>query len=665
MTYDEIPNVILAVDFGSVHTRAVLIEIVEGVYRLAARARTRSTDIFPVNDLAVGFDRVLRQIADATGRRFLSDTGTVVKPEQDDRAGVDCFALTASVGRPLRAALVGLVPEVSLASALRATAGTYIEVVATLSLDDGLSEEDQVNALLMRHPDVILIVGGTEYGAQTAVLRLAETVRMALSLLDTENRPIVIFSGNQALVKKIQDLFGEMTTLLFAENVRPSLDEENLDSARLQLGRAFDRYKERRDESLAIIGAQSDTGISPTAQSYIILAEYLSKVHAGDVALVDMGSSSATLAVTQNGTVINSIRTDLGLGHSARQMLENVGTTQVRTWIPFNIDDADLDNYVLNKSIRPASVPMSLTDLYIEHALLRAGLRTMLLDANPEWKHEPLYLSHAVGAGAALTGTGSPGYDALLLIDALQPSGVTTLRSDPYGLIAAMGAIAVNAPQAVVQLIDENNLVPLGVCITLDGRPRQDKPAMKVKLVADYGREEEIIEETVMGGHLWVYPLPIGRTAQVEVRCLGRTRINGRRRVRLSLEGGLAGLIFDARGRPLPLMTKAQTRAEQFALWVHEVTGDPLLEIDTMLLREVAEGTGEEASQDEKRRDKRQKVSEKPSGKPRRGWFGRGKKAPEKAQKAVSEEPPMPELDDLEDGLDDMLSDLSGLLDEE
>ncbi|MFW5772385.1 MAG: glutamate mutase L, partial [Phototrophicaceae bacterium] len=191
---DQYGSSLLAVDFGSVRTRAVLVDAVDGVYRLVARADSRTTDGFPVNDLMVAFERVTRQLSQTTNRRFTADSGLLIMPEQSDRSGVDHFVLTASIGRPLRAVLVGLVPEVSVASALRAAAGTYIEVAGVLSLDDGMDDEARLNLIQTRSPDVILIAGGTEAGAQQAVLRQAETVQMAVALMPEPRRPLIVYS---------------------------------------------------------------------------------------------------------------------------------------------------------------------------------------------------------------------------------------------------------------------------------------------------------------------------------------------------------------------------------------------------------------------------------------------------------------------------------------
>jgi uncharacterized protein (TIGR01319 family) len=294
----KITGSILAADFGSTHTRAVLVDTVEGSYRLVARGETRTTDVFPVNDVTVGFDRVLRQISQATGRSFMNENGHLMTPERADRSGVDVFVTTASVGRPLRAVLVGLVPDMSIASALRALSGTYIEVGAILSPNDGRDEEERLNAVLLSYPDVIFITGGTDGGAETAVLRLAEIIHMAVTLLSEEKRPSVIYSGNSDLNDKMLEMFGE--SLLIADNIRPSLEDEHLDPARLQLGKAYDRYKEVHNESFALVGAMSRTGILPTAQSHLVVGEYLGKLYPGGIALVDVGSSASTLVVVHD-----------------------------------------------------------------------------------------------------------------------------------------------------------------------------------------------------------------------------------------------------------------------------------------------------------------------------------------------------------------------------
>lgn len=111
---------ILAADFGSVRTRVVLIDVVDGEYRLVARESGQTTLGYPVDDLSVGLHQLLDHLEQVTGRRFYNQLGQIVTPEDENRTGVDLFITTASAGRPIRAVLVGLMPEISITSALRA-----------------------------------------------------------------------------------------------------------------------------------------------------------------------------------------------------------------------------------------------------------------------------------------------------------------------------------------------------------------------------------------------------------------------------------------------------------------------------------------------------------------------------------------------------------------
>ena len=85
---------ILAVDFGNVQTRALLIDLVDGFYRLVARGEARTTAGFPANDARLGLNRVVEQITAVTGRNLLTTDGKVISPEQNDRSGVDYFVMT-------------------------------------------------------------------------------------------------------------------------------------------------------------------------------------------------------------------------------------------------------------------------------------------------------------------------------------------------------------------------------------------------------------------------------------------------------------------------------------------------------------------------------------------------------------------------------------------
>ena len=572
---------ILAADFGSVHTRVVLMDLVDGSYRLTARAFERTTADFPYSDVGKGLAWGLNEIEAVTGRKLIGDDGKLIVPEQQDRSGVDEFVATASAGRPLRAMLVGLVPEISIASGLRAAAGTYVEIVETFSLNDSRTEEEKLNAIVSSSPDMILITGGTEDGAKEPVLELVQVIHLALRLLERPRRPVILYAGNSELVPQIRDLFHDLTKLFIAPNVRPALEREDLDGAQLQLGLAFDAYKENRGRGFGPVGDMSRLGVLPTAQGYNLLVEYLGKAQSGDVLAVDVGSAVSSLSASVDGAVYTTIRTDLGLGHSAYNLLETLDHEAIRRWLPFYITDNDLAAYARNKTLRPLTIPQNNYDLHLEYAFLRAGIEELINASRPTWYPSALVprqpdFEPIIGAGAALTQTGNGGLSAMLLLDALQPEGMSTLQMDPHGLMPVLGALAYFKPEAVVQVLDSTGFERLGMAFSLSGLPRADRPALDVTIVT----ADETIQQRIDGGHLWIYPLAIGQEAEVTLRVRARdATIDGKRRLKLTVEGGAAGLIFDTRGRPLPLSLDVPARARQLVMWHAEAAGIPVPEI--------------------------------------------------------------------------------------
>ncbi|MDZ4764542.1 MAG: glutamate mutase L [Chloroflexota bacterium] len=602
---------ILAVDFGNVHTRGILIDQVDGVYRLIGRAMTSTTAGFPLGDASVGMERVIWQIGVETQRTFFRSDGRLITPEQPDRSGVDLVVATASLGRLLRTVLLGLVPNMSAISGQRAAAGTYVDIVGTITLDDDRSAQDQMNAIVLARPDLIFLTGGTDGGAEAPVMELAQVARLASRLMPRGHRPIILYAGNETLIAQLEALFVEQIFLI-AENVRPVLEIETLESAQAQLGAAFDSFSAGQIAGFERVGEISRSSILPAAQSLNLITDYMGRT-TGDTLVVDVGSAVSTISAYTRGHVSTSIRTDIGLGHSAAATLKAASAQRIRAWLPFVAEDNEINTYALNKTLRPAAVPERVRSLYLEHALLRAGVRTLLETARPTWTPDTVYddpnqplppFAQIIGAGAGLTETGQPGMAALLLLDALQPVGMFRLKLDPGGLIAGLGAIARVNPEAVVQVLDGASLDDIGTCAVVSGTPRANTPAVRVRITNANGVRET---HTVMGGQLWVYPIPAGTSADVRIRVVRRgLDIGGKMRLHLRVEGGIGsggstGLIIDARGRPLPLALTARGLAAQIPLWYANVTGAALKPIPEDWLTGRVTGDGDAGDTEVKR----------------------------------------------------------------
>ena len=111
---------VLALDIGSVHTRALLFEVVEKSYRFIAAGVTPSTNDAPINDIIIGALEAVKQLQEITGRIFLSPQNSLISPSQAGGEGVDRLYVAYSVGRKIRVATFGLMADVSMGAQLSA-----------------------------------------------------------------------------------------------------------------------------------------------------------------------------------------------------------------------------------------------------------------------------------------------------------------------------------------------------------------------------------------------------------------------------------------------------------------------------------------------------------------------------------------------------------------
>jgi hypothetical protein len=415
-----------------------------------------------------------------------------------------------------------------------------------------------------------MITGGTEGGATAPLENLLILAKTAIASMNENARPDLIYAGNSALAQRVQSEFENLTNVFITENVRPTLEKENLNDAQLQLGRAFDRYKEAQGSGFDVVGKMSRLGLFPAAQSYAVVAQYLGKAREKNVAVIDVGSATGTLATYVDGDVKTSIRTDLGMGTSAPSIVNALDIEAIRRWIPYSIARADVMNYAMNKQVRPLNIPMTRKQLYIEYALLRAAIDDMLTNQRPEWSNGNADIDLIVGSGSTLTATGSAGITSMLLLDALQPIGLTELYNDTNSVISSLGALAYIAPEAVVQLLDGDSIERLATVFSVGGTPNVNRVAASYKIEFDDGLTEE---DNIDGGELLFIDLPPGKTAQVRVNAKSGLRFGDKRRINMTVNGSLAGIVIDTRGRPISLGLDLNRRMLQMMLWYSQASG--------------------------------------------------------------------------------------------
>lgn len=578
---------ILLADCGTVTTKAVLLEQVAGQYRFVAQGEAPTTAEYPWSNVAAGIRHAVARISQITGRRFFDESGSLISPELAGRRGVDAFAVTTSASQPLQVVVGGLVPDLSVASAERAASGTYSSVTATLASDgrlEGLGIEERVRAVRDAAPDVICIAGGIEDGAVTPVLELVEAAALACSLMDTGKHPPLVYAGNSRLRRQVVRIVEGQAELRVVENVRPTATEENLLSAQSELDSLYVQEKMGRIPGIGTVSGWSRVPLAPTARAFGQLVQYL--WHLGDPAKgvlgVDVGGANTAVAAVFDGRLYLTIRTDLGIAFGGEKLLQERGADAITRWMPEPMSDDEVRGMMINKEVHPTSIPQTARELRLAQAWAREAIRATLKAAYPGWKpgvaqgHHPHLLplcDTIIVSGSVLTHAPHPGQAALMVLDGLEPIGVSTLVLDAHGLAPALGRVAAVKPLAAVEALDSGALVNLATVVAPVGQARRGDMILKVQVTYDDGGTFSV---EVGYGDLEVLPLPPGRQAVLELQPLRRFDVGlggpgkvGKRRV----SGGLAGLIIDARGRPLHLSSEPKLRQSQVRQWIRDVGG--------------------------------------------------------------------------------------------
>lgn len=574
ITFDSL----LALDIGETTTRALLFDIVDGGYRFIAAGSAPSTMGLPFRNVMEGARMAIDELQELTGRTLIGRDERLVVPSTAEGYGVDAFALVMSGGPPLRAIVAGLLEDVSVESARRLAASTYTTVVDVFSLNDRRKSEMRLDAILHLRPNMILVAGGTEAGAEQSIGRLLEPVRLACNLLPEESRPQILYAGNPNLGEKIKAAFSPLTHVELAPNVRPTLDTEQLEPAHVFLARLYRSIRLNQINGLDELDSWSGGSLLPRATAFGRVIRFLSLDDPSKGVLgVDLGASSTTLAASIAGNLNLGVYTDCGLVSSAIDIVKSGSVARVMSWLPIEIPEEYVRDYLYNKHINASALPVTQEDLAIEQALARYIIRQSVLRLSPSVRSNgPAWgsgllppMEPIIASGSVITHAPSQGQSMLMLLDALQPTGITTVILDRNNLAASLGAAASVNPTLVVQVLDSGTFANLGTVISPVSTARLGAPVLRVQL--SYKESGDEIKLDVKQGSLEVLQLAQGQVASLYLKPFHRADIGmgpGRGGRLNRIVGGALGVIIDARGRPLRLSDTPDRRRELHKKWL-------------------------------------------------------------------------------------------------
>ncbi len=575
---------LLAIDIGSTTTRAIYFDVVEERYRFIGMGQSPTTVGAPYRDAGIGVRQAIANLQDLVGRPFLDDEQRLIMPSSPEAgAGVDMVVGTLSAGPVLKVALVGLLEDVSLASAQQLVRSTYGRVVETIGLNDRRKPHEQIDSVTRHMPDVVIFSGGTEGGATRSVQKLLEMVGLTCYVTPAEKRPAILYAGNSKLADEVKkSLRGLSPAVHISPNIRPSLDVEDTNPALRTLATIYAESRRRQVNGVEELNGWTGGVLLPTAYARGRMIRFLGKLLQEDargVLGIDVGASSVTVATSFEGGLNLGVMPYLGLGEPLQHFAKHTSLPEIMRWLPIDLPESAIRDYLYQKSLYPATVPGTQEDLVIEQALarqvLQAAMRNALRNVPKKFmpragllpNFEPIIASGAVFADAP-----THGQSLMMLLDALQPAGVTRLVLDKSDLLPALGAAAERNTILPVHVIESWPFTTLSTVISPISFANYGAPIVRVRIIHADGSETKT--EIKQGG-FEVLPLTAGRVSRLELQPIGRTDLGQGfgRPVKLEAAGGVIGVVVDARGRPLQLPPDPVRRRELMKKWLWTVGG--------------------------------------------------------------------------------------------
>ncbi|MBI9044833.1 MAG: glutamate mutase L [Anaerolineaceae bacterium] len=564
---------LLAIDIGTTTTRASLFDVVEGQYRYMGSGKAASTVDAPHRDVSEGLFLAVRELEAVSGRKIIDRDAQLILPSTEDGWGVDRLVLTHSAGPDLKIVAAGLLEEVSLGSAQELAATISGEISESFGLNDRRRIETQIDTILRVKPDLVILTGGTENGANRSVFKLVEMITMVCRIQPKDRRPDVIYAGNRVLAKKIKEILSKWTNVYLAPNVRPSIEHENLAPVKTILAKAVFSIRAGQLGGLKDISSICSTQPIPTSHGLGRMIQFLSKAYGSNrgVLGVDLGSRSSTTAAALNGKLNLNVLPN-GMGKNIQSVLENDGISTIMKWLPVDISENEVRDYILQKSLYPGIIPNNYEALSIERAVVKTFLSLSLQELQNRFPDQVMSFEPYIVSGSALTETPSPGQSLLMMLDGLQPVGVTTMVLDQKGLLAGLGAAASINSLIPVQVLESGVFLNLGTVICPSSKARLGAPILRAKLEFEDGRESRY---EIKKGTLVTLPVQSGQTAKIHLETLRRTVIDPyshRRSGSFKIVGGVCGVVIDARGRPISLPSDDEKRRKLIKKWEISLT---------------------------------------------------------------------------------------------
>ena len=560
---------ILATDCGSTTTKAILIENIDGNFQLTYRGEAPTTVEAPFEDVTKGVLNSIIEIEELSNRTILNQD-KIISPSSDNE-GVDIYISTSSAGGGLQMMVAGVVKSMTGESAQRAALGAGSIVMDVLASNDKRLFHEKVKRIRDLRPDMILLSGGVDGGTESHVIKIAEVLEAAnpKPRLGTNFKLPVIYAGNRKAQSKIEEKLGSKTDLKMVDNIRPTLESENLQPSRDKIHDLFMEHVMAQAPGYQKLMSWADAPIMPTPGAVGEIIKKIAEKNKVSVVGVDIGGATTDVFSVFKGKFNRTVSANLGMSYSICNVLAESGYKAISRWLPFDIEEIELTNRIANKMIRPTTIPQSLEELIIEQALAREALdlsfqqhkqfavslkgvqqeRTISEAFEQSSSGKTLVdmkeLDLIVGSGGVLSHAPRRNQSFMMMVDSFRPEGITQIAVDSIFMMPQLGVLSSIHEAAALEVFDRDCLIRLGTSINpiFSKVPKNDK-----LFDYEYSHEGKDFSGSIKLNEVDLLPIPYSKVNISLNPSPGVDLGNGvGQKVQSEIWGGEVGVLLDGR----------------------------------------------------------------------------------------------------------------------
>lgn len=504
----------LITDIGSTTTKAILIKNTIKAQILGI-CNANTTVEEPFNDVRYGLREAITRLEQHTGKKLLKPGS---QAPQFDIGDDIAFFTTSSAGGGLQILVIGLTLFDSASSARRAAYGAGGIILDVFALDDNRNAAEQMMAMRNLHPDMILLCGGTDGGAISGVLRLAEILRFARPKpkYATNQKIPTIYAGNKDVQDVIKHMISSEFDLVVLPNLRPSLIQENLKPTQEMIQTLFMENVMERAPGYTWVKKQVHADILPTPLGVLNSLRPITTEGSRNYFAFDVGGATTDVFSYIKGNYQRTVSANLGMSYSAMNVMAESEIEALMKGLPKDFTDSEVRNYLGNKTLFPTYNPSRGREFRIEHALAKQAIRLALVQhqemhyntekigfldklkndsidsyeekfnyevLEQQYQFFPSEIDVLIGAGGVFAHHQQANQSLAILIDAFDAHGITELWLDKDFLSPHLGVLAKSEPVLARQLLESKCMEKLAVHVRPHYPPKYNKVVMKVDIM--------------------------------------------------------------------------------------------------------------------------------------------------------------------------------------